>query len=181
MASRDLAHVSTRLRGAGGSCCGVADQGIAIGIGIGAAFNQSIQRVNNEGSPLEGDADSVDGCLGDFLANGGYRQNRLADVADDVGCQRRVGGRGCLRQVLGGQDTDHAIHCQCLGVVHADNASGRQRAGQQTGKDHAFLSEILSITGCAGDLAFYIRRREVLSYVFVGHDNCPEARITPFR
>ena len=155
------------------------NQGIAFRVGGSAARSKAFQRVHDEGAAFVLHPDSLNGGFRDLFGSRRYGEDRLADVSDVVGCERRIGRGRHRRQVGGREDADHSVHAQRFGGVDADHSARGQGTGQQPGEDHAFAAIVFSVLDLAGDLARNVRRNEIESYMR-SHASCPEARRTPF-
>ena len=156
-------------------------QHIAVRVGVGPAFGQGLQRIGDEGSAFEFDPDALQGVLGNLIGNRGHGENRLADIGHIVpGEQGIVRGAGRW-QVGGGDHAEHAIHAQGFAGVYANHPAARHRAGVQPAVDEPFGLEVLHVSGGAGDLAFDVRRGEILADMLESHDSNSAARMTPFR
>ena len=141
-----------------------------LGMKLRRAFLQGVGRMDDRRQLLIGDFDGLGGVARLGLGLGDDHRERLADIAHDVGGERRIGAHLHRRAVLGGDrpaadQVADAVALQLLAVQDRDDARhALRRAGVEPGDPgmrvrrahegrilHAGDAHIVHIAAAAGD------------------------------
>ena len=106
---------------------------------------------------LELDVDQLERLVGDPLVGGGDRGDGIADVADLLTRQRLLvlaDGKDAEldRQVIPGEDGQHARVRPSARDIHVQDASMRVRTPQESPVDHPRQRQVVGELGLAADL-----------------------------